>query len=222
MTKANIVPYLLVIFDVDGTLIDSFGLFVDLLNTYADKYGYEVLEHERIEQLRALSPRQIRQALNLSFFDTLRLMYDCKKSMQQHADTPQLFEGVEDLLKQLKAQGVVLAVVTSNTRENCLCYFGAELFACFDYMECNASIYGKVRQIKKIMQRSGCGAHQALYVGDQIIDIQSAHKNKIRSAAVTWGFNHEAALRRHHPHMILHTVTELRQVLMDRSMSNSA
>ena len=222
MSNVNILPYQLVIFDVDGTLIDSFGLFIELLNTYADKYGYASLDAKRIEQMRALPPKEIRQALSLSFLDTLRLMYDCNKQMQQHPDIPKLFAGIEDLLIQLKAQGIVLAIVTSNTRGNCLRYLGDCLYACFDYMECNASIYGKARQIKKIMQRAGCGVHQALYVGDQIIDIQSAHKNKIRSVAVTWGFNSEAALRRHHPHMIVHSVAQLQQLLLQQPVSYSA
>jgi phosphoglycolate phosphatase len=219
---AKPVPYQLIIFDVDGTLIDSFALFTELLNNFSNKYGYEQIKGQRVEQLRALAPRQIRQALNLSLFSTLRLMYDCKKAMQQQQDMPMLFEGVAHLLEQLKDQGVLLAIVTSNSKENCLRYLGETLLPYFDWMECNASIYGKAKQIKKIIQRSGCALHEVIYIGDQIIDVQSAHKNKIRSAAVTWGFNTEAALRRQHPHIVVQTIAQLEALLLNKTVAHIA
>ena len=205
--------YPLVIFDMDGTLVDSFGLFIELMNNFANKYGYEQLHTDRIETLRALPPKQIRQALGLSFFSSLRLMYDCKKAMQKRHTTPALFDHVLDLLAELKAQGAMLAIVTSNNKVNCRRYLG-EGYEYFDWLECNASIYGKARQMKKIIRRSGCQLNQVIYVGDQIIDVQSAHQNNIHSAAVTWGYNNEQALTSQQPHFLVHTMDELREILI--------
>ena len=42
-------PYQVVIFDVDGTLVDSFPLFIGLFNRHASKYQYAELNAERIE-----------------------------------------------------------------------------------------------------------------------------------------------------------------------------
>ena len=62
----RVVPYQLVIFDIDGTLVDSFEQFIELLNCFAGKYRYALMHKDQVEHLRALPPRQIRQAINIS------------------------------------------------------------------------------------------------------------------------------------------------------------
>lgn len=213
------VPYQLVIFDVDGTLVNSFEQFVELLNCFARKYRYAPMHKDHIEYLRALPPRQIRRELNLSVFKTFRLMYDCKREMRRRGLVPELFEGIADLLMQLKQQGVHLAIVTSNTSENCRKYLGNELFQLFDWVETNASIYGKARQIKKILQQAKLSPEQVIYIGDQIIDIQSAHQNGITVAAVTWGFNSESALVKHEPHYLIRSIQQLGSLLLPEQIS---
>ena len=207
-------PYKAVIFDVDGTLVDSFKHFIDILHVLAPKYALGEMNQERVEQLRAMAPRQIRKHLNLSMLTTLRLVYDCKKEMHRRGRQPLLFPGIPSLLQLLKQQQIGLGIVTSNSKQNCQQYLGEELFQLFDWVECNASIYGKARQLRKIIQRSGVVAEQVIYIGDQIIDIQSAHQNGIPCAAVTWGFNSGTALRRHQPHHLLRHVPELYQLLL--------
>ncbi|ATO19586.1 hypothetical protein BS636_07920 [Acinetobacter sp. LoGeW2-3] len=208
------VPYQLVIFDVDGTLVDSFEQFIELLNHFAGKYRYALMHKDQVEHLRALPPRQIRRALNLSMFQTFRLMYDCKREMRRSGKTPELFDGIADLLHQLKQQGVRLAIVTSNTPNNCRKYLGSELLQLFDWVETNASIYGKAKQIRKIAQQSKLRPELVIYIGDQIIDVESAHRNGITVAAVTWGFNSESALIAHQPHYLIHTVQQLESLLL--------
>lgn len=210
----RVVPYQLVIFDIDGTLVDSFEQFIELLNCFAGKYRYALMHKDQVEHLRALPPRQIRQALNLSIFQTFRLMYDCKREMRRSGKTPELFEGIADLLHHLKQQGVRLAIVTSNTPNNCRKYLGAELFQLFEWVESNASIYSKAKQIRKIVQQSKLHPEQVIYIGDQIIDIESAHQNRIAVAAVTWDFNSESALVAHQPHYLIHSVQQLKSLLL--------
>ena len=64
----RVVPYQLVIFDIDGTLVDSFEQFIELLNCFAGKYSYALMYKDQVEHLRALPPRQIRrtQSVNIS------------------------------------------------------------------------------------------------------------------------------------------------------------
>lgn len=204
----------LVIFDVDGTLVDSFHLFVEILNHFAPKYHYPILDVDRIERLRALTPRQIRRELKLSRFKALLLMLECKKKAHQ-LDTPEQFEGMKELIQQLKSQNIQLGIVTSNSKKNCQHYLGTENLDVFDWTEYDASIYGKQRKIKKIIQKSNLPLEQIIYIGDQITDIRSAHDNGIASGAVTWGFNNSSALHAEQPHYLFHHITELKSTLLN-------
>lgn len=212
--QPTMLPYQAVIFDVDGTLVDSFEHFIAILNLLAPKYAFGEMNQDKIEQLRALAPRQIRKTLNLSMLSTFRLIYDCKKEMNRRGQQPTLFPGIVTLIQQLKQQQIRLGIVTSNSKQNCQQYLGPELFQLFDWVECNASIYGKARQLRKIIQRTGLPPDQVIYIGDQIIDIESAHKNGIPCAAVTWGFNSANALQQYQPHHVIDEVPELYRLLL--------
>lgn len=214
---SQLCPFKFVIFDVDGTLVDSFSLFIGLLNQFAPKYRYPTLDTEKIEQLRTLAPKEIRKALNLSTFNTIRLMLDCKKQAQQVA-SPEPFEGIKELLFNLKQHHVKLGIVTSNSKLNCQRYLGEDLLALFDWVECDASIYGKQRKIKKLIQKSKLPLEDIIYIGDQIIDIRSAHHNGISAGAVTWGFNHQRVLIKENPHYCFEHVNQLSTILVRPAM----
>ncbi len=207
-------PFQLVIFDVDGTLIDSFPVFVELMNSFAERYAYPPIHADNIEEFRALAPKKILKKLKLSPLQTFSLMLRCKHKMKQFLHIPQKIQGVEQLLRALKAQHIQIAIVSSNSAANCQSYLGAELFDLFDYIECDASIYGKQRQLKKIIRKVKAPLQQVIYIGDQIIDIQSAHKNGIQAAAVTWGFNNKQALLTEKPHYLCEEFTQLSQLLL--------
>ncbi|MCU4324560.1 MULTISPECIES: HAD family hydrolase [Acinetobacter] len=68
--------------------------------------------------------------------------------------------------------------------------------------------------MRKIVQQSKLHPEQVIYIGDQIIDIESAHRNRIAVAAVTWGFNSESVLVAHQPHYLIHSVQQLKILLL--------
>ena len=206
--------YRLAIFDVDGTLVDSFPLFVKLLNQYAQKYQYHLLDEQRIEHLRDFPPRKIRRELGLSRLQAIRLAVDCKRGMQKTEDKPEVFSGIDTLLKDLKQQGYRLAIVTSNSVENCRVSLGEERLALFDWVQSNASIYGKQRQIKKVLRAAQCEPAHAIYIGDQITDIHSAQHLNMPIAAVTWGFNNASALAEAKPTYLCQSIDQLTRCLM--------
>lgn len=207
----------LIIFDMDGTLVDSFPLFIRLINGFADQYGFGEINDDNLEDFRALPPEKIREKLALSSFQAFTLLFNCKWQMRKFRHVPQRFSGIDELLIQLKAQGVRLAIVSSNSKNNCQSYLGEELFSLFDFVIPNASIYGKKRQIKKIINKTQLPLSKIIYIGDQIIDIQSAHSNSIQAGAVTWGFNNRQALLAEQPHYLFEDLNQLQKLLLPQA-----
>src|SRR5436190_23639792 len=71
-----------------------------------------------------------------------------------------LFEGIDQLLRDLSSQGVKLAVVTSNSYENVQKILGPENSALIDYYECGVRIFGKQDKLKKVLKQSGVQADE--------------------------------------------------------------
>lgn len=206
-------PYQLVIFDVDGTLVDSFVVFIQLLNECAQKYRFQYLDAEKIEALRMFAPRQIRRELKISRFKAILMAIECKHKMQS-CQTPVRFSGIDQLLHNLKQQGYQLALVTSNSEKNCRFALGNDLFSVFDWVETDASIYGKQRKIRKVLRYAQCAREDAIYIGDQISDIHSAQKNGVSVGAVGWGFNHPEVLKAHQPDHFFNVVEDIAALLL--------
>ena len=58
-------PYSLAIFDLDGTLVDSFPWFLRTINDVSDRFGFRRVAHEDVERLRHASTREILDFLDV-------------------------------------------------------------------------------------------------------------------------------------------------------------
>ena len=68
---------------------------------------------------------------------------------------------------------------------------------------------GKARRFKAVLRAGGCGARDALCIGDELRDLDSARAAGIPFGAVTWGYTHGAALRAQKPEHLFETFDEL-------------
>jgi phosphoglycolate phosphatase len=119
--------------------------------------------------------------------------------MKQNTDGIALFDGVDAALRALHAQGVRLAVVSSNSEHNVRKVLGQELPALVDSFDCGASIFGKASRIRAALRLAGVTPRDAIYVGDQGTDADAAHKAGVAFGAVHWGYATIESLRRHAP-----------------------
>ena len=111
-------PYSLAIFDLDGTLVDSFPWFGRTINHVADRFGFLRVTEEEIDTLRAASTREILTALQLPLWKVPAVArYMRRLKAEAAAETP-LFPGVPEMLQTLADAGVKLALVTSDGEAN--------------------------------------------------------------------------------------------------------
>jgi phosphoglycolate phosphatase len=205
--------YQLIIFDFDGTLADSFPWLNSILNQLAEQYHFEPIEQSEVETLRGYSVRQMIARTRMPPWKIPLLAYDVRRRMAQNIEQVQLFEGVNEMLAQLAGQGLTLAVVSSNARQNILRVLGPENAACFKHFECGVGLGGKPARYRKLLRQNRLAPGQALCIGDELRDLEAAQQAQIDFGAVAWGYASPAALQACGPALSFASVAEIAERL---------
>lgn len=119
-----------------------------------------------------------------------------------------LFDSVPGLLQEIKSSGAQLAVVSSNSEETVRRVLGTSSDL-VDHYACGVSLLGKAARFRQLQQKLKLQPSQILAVGDEGRDVEAAHRSGFASAAVTWGYATEDALRRCSPTFIVNSLSEL-------------
>ena len=199
----------LLIFDFDGTLADTFPSFVRVFDQAADKYGFKRLDRERQDALRGLDARQIMAHHEIPLWKVPAVARFMRARMADDIATIKLFTGIDQALRALHAQGMVLTIVTSNSPGNVRAILGPELMELFSHVECGAALFGKPSKIRKVLAATGIAPAHAMLIGDEIRDAKAAADTGIDFGAVAWGFNHVDALIACHPHQVFRHVSDM-------------
>ncbi|WP_080058055.1 HAD hydrolase-like protein [Spirosoma aerolatum] len=178
----------LVIFDFDGTLADSFPFFRQAFNTLADIYQFKRIDLKEVDEIRGLNVRQMMKHVGMPAWKMPFVARTFIRLMGDNIHQIQLFDGITDLLKQLASQGVQLAIVSSNSEENIRRVLGPESASLIRYYRCGTAIFGKSSQFRKVAAKSGISPQDILCVGDEVRDLEAAHKEHMAFGAVAWGF----------------------------------
>ena len=206
-------PYSLVIFDLDGTLADSFPWFQRNVNDVADRFGFRRVAEEDVEALRHASTREILDRLDVPLWKLPFIARHVRRLKTQQAASISLFDGAGEMLASLAMNGVRLALVSSDTEANAREKLGAstKLFADFD---CAASIFGKPAKFRRVLKRAGVGAAEAIAIGDEIRDIEAARAAGIACGAVTWGYAAPNALKALQPDLVFERMEDIASMLI--------
>jgi phosphoglycolate phosphatase len=209
-------PYSLVIFDLDGTLADSFPWFTRNVNDVADRYRFRRVAEEDVEALRHASTREILAHLEVPRWKLPLIARHMRKLKTEQAASIPLFDGVEHMLGTLATKGVRLALVSSDTEANARQKLGpsAALFADFD---CSASIFGKARKFRRVLKRARVAATNAIAIGDETRDIEAARAVGIACGAVTWGYAAAKALIARKPDLVFERMEEIAEMVLATS-----
>jgi phosphoglycolate phosphatase len=199
--------YDLIIFDLDGTLADSFAFFVSVHNQLADRHGFRRIAPAEIDALRGRSARDVMRHVRLPRWKLPWVARSFVRLMRA-ADIP-LFAGVGPMLQQLERSGAALALVSSNAADNCRRILGDAHWQRLVHVECGASILGKRRRIARVLRVTGIEPARAIYVGDQITDAEAARAAGVAFGAVAWGYATRASLQRLQPAHLFDAVEEL-------------
>ena len=205
--------YRLAIFDFDGTLADSFPWFVGAIDALAGRYRFRRIDPGEVEALRGLHASRILRHLRIAPWKVRLVAAALRRRMAAEAESIALFPGIAGLLAQLAADGIAVAIVSSNSEANVRRVLGPALASTVAFYGCGASVLGKRPRLRAARRATGVAAHEALCVGDEIRDLEASHAEEMPFAAVAWGFTRADALAAHAPSALVRTVPELAAAL---------
>lgn len=203
----------LVIFDLDGTLLDTVADLANATNQALEQCGYPTHPVEAyykfvgngINKLfaRAL-PTEASNEENVLRVRSLFVPY----YNEHNADYSRPYPGVVELLHTLQEDGVKIAVASNKYHEATLKlvhYFFPDIrFAAIYGQREDVPIKPAPDIVYDILRDTGISTEQALYVGDSGVDMQTACNAGVESVGVTWGFRSEAELREHGAAHLVH------------------
>lgn len=204
--------YSLMIFDFDGTLADTMPFMLGLADELADKHHLPRLDKSNMQLLKGLNAANFMKLHNIPLWKVPILAAEIQELMQENIAQIRLFEGVDDLLRELSRQGVKIAVVSSNALKNVKQVLGEELAGLVSFFECGVSMFGKAEKLARVVKASGLASGQALSIGDEIRDIEAARKAGIPCAAVSWGFSSRAVLESLQPDHLFDIIEQIQKV----------
>jgi phosphoglycolate phosphatase len=202
--------YDLIIFDLDGTLADSFTFFVSVHNQLADRHGFRRIAAAEIDALRGRSAREVIRHVRLPRWKLPWVARSFVRLMRA-AEIP-LFAGIGPMLQHLQWSGAALALVSSNAADNCRRILGDAHWQRLGHVECGASIFGKRRRIVRILRAAGVDPTRAIYIGDQSTDAEAARRAGVAFGAVAWGYATRLSLERLQPAHLFDAVEDLAEL----------
>jgi phosphoglycolate phosphatase len=95
------------------------------------------------------------------------------------------------MLLHLANKGVTLAIVSSNAYDNVSQILGPANTKLISQFECGMSIFGKPARIQKVLKQTGIRCREAIYIGDQVTDLEAARQEEVAFGAVSRGVRND-------------------------------
>ena len=208
-----------VLFDNDGTLVDTYNLLLTSYR-YATK---QVLSKDFSDEKLMAGVGTPLEVQACSFTDDPAVQEELVRVYREynhaiHDDVVKAFPGMLETLAHLHAAGVKLGVVTA--KRHALAWRGLEIVGAVPYLEgligpddCPVS---KPDPTSVLMgaEMLGLAPEECLYVGDSPFDIQAGNAAGCPTVAVTWGMFDEDVLRAEKPTYVINTFEELEALCM--------
>lgn len=191
-----------VIFDLDGTLLNTLEDLKDSTNFALKQHGYSQKSLSQIRSfvgngVKKLIERSIPQGYdNPDFEDCLKVFKDHYSQNMYNKTGP--YDEILELLGALKKRGIKIAVVSnkfdSAVKELCKKYFPSFIDVAIGESE-NVRKKPAPDSVFRAMELLGADALHSVYVGDSEVDAQTSKNASLKCVGVTWGFRDKEVLK---------------------------
>lgn len=207
----------LVIFDLDGTLVDAYSAINRSFNYVMKQMGYPLQDPLSIRRAVGWGDKKLlKPFVNKKHFKRALCLY------RRHHRTAllrysKLMPKAEEVLQCLRKNNLKIAAASNRpTKFSLILLRHLKIRKYFDYCLCADKLkYGKPHPsiLHKIMQRFTLKPGQTLYVGDMAIDAKTGKRARVNTIIVTTGSSTIAEIRREKPYRIIHDLSRLLKMI---------
>lgn len=208
----------IVIFDLDGTLLNTLDDLADSTNYALAKFGYPTRTIEEVRQfvgngVAKLIERAIPDGKKNPNFEKCLAIFKENYAQNMYNKTAP-YVGILEMLSNLKSKGLKIAVVSNKfdlaVKELCKKYFDGYI----DF----AAGENEAQGIKKkpapdtvftVLKEFELNPEDAVYIGDSDVDIMTAKNSQMPCISVTWGFRDEDFLLKNGATILINTPSEI-------------
>ena len=216
----------LIIFDLDGTLLNTLEDLADCTNFVLQKNGYPIHAIDAYKYfvgngvemlLRRALPKEVTETSFAEIFQQFMKHYELHK-----ADKTAPYEEIIETLETLQQKEILLAVATNKPHDLLpdlmRYYFPTIKWAAIFGNRKDVPIKPHPQIVYDILNCREVAGHisnknEILYVGDTAVDMETAHKSSIRTVGVLWGFRTKNELVKANAHYIINTPKQLFKLL---------
>lgn len=208
-----------VIFDWDGTVVDSVEHIVDCLQHASTAIGFPPLERATYRNIIGLGLTEALRGLYPQINDQqMAAMRDAYSShfMATSASHQRVFQGIPEILAHQHQRGRHCAVATGKSRRGLnLALEASQMSEWFHITRCADETRSKPdpAMLLEILTQLNLEPEQAVMIGDTSYDMQMAANIGMPAIGVTWGVHDPEVLAAHKPQAVVSEVRELHRLL---------
>lgn len=212
--------YDLIIFDMDGTILNTLEDLRNSLNYVLQQAGYQT---RTLEEVRTFVGNGIRKTIERALpsdieeekIDELFSLFMNYYAIH-NTDNTKPYNGVIDLLKELKHLGYKTAVV-SNKQDSAVKSLCKKFFTGLFDVEIgekeNIAKKPDPDEVNEVLKILNIDRTKSIYIGDSEVDIQTAQNSKMKSIIVDWGFRDRKFLYEHGAEVIVSNPSEILDII---------
>lgn len=187
-----------VIFDLDGTLLNTLLDLKESTNYALRQFGYP---ERTLEEIRYFVGNGVRKLIERAVPENCENIEECIAIFKEHYEknmynNTACYNSIEMILRELRSQGAKIGVVSNKfdlaVKELCKKYFGDLIdiaIGQFDDVPPKPAPNGVLKALNEL------GEETAIYVGDSEVDVQTAKNANLPCIGVTWGFRDRENLK---------------------------
>lgn len=184
-----------VLFDVDGTLVDTWELYIEAyLRTFEPHLGRRIT----FQELRALRPRSERDVLSRTVpeipLDRVHRQFLDHYGALHPERFGGVYPGARELLEALRGRGIPVGIVTGKSRGAWRITGDAAELGSFEAVVCDDDVVEpkpSAEGLRTALEHLGAEAGDAIYVGDSVSDAKAARTAGVAFAAALWAKGRE-------------------------------
>jgi len=199
-----------IIFDWSGTLSDDFSPVYKASKLVFQKLGHPGLTEQEFKSEFQLP---VIKFYKQYFPDLTReTSFDLFIEEFNKQDKPIIYKGVRELIEVLYNKGINMIILSSHPQPNI--EQEAKDYQIFPYLK---QIYGgvidKTQAIQNILINNNFKSNETAFVGDMIHDIEAGKEGKVKTIAITWGYDSPEKLKTANPDFIIKSIEEIESII---------